>query len=62
MPVPEGATELITVGNVPLNITNTTLNKDGEHVRYYKLTPGAKEVRITHPKKPYCFVNEIIFK
>jgi hypothetical protein len=61
-PVPEGATELIVVGNVNLNITNATLTKAGEHVRRYKLTPGAKEVRLTHPKQNYGFVNEIIFK
>ncbi len=62
MPIPEGATELITVGNALLNITNATLSSDGEHVRRYKLSPGAREVRLTHPKKPYCFVNEVIFK
>ena len=62
MAVPEGATELIAVGNVNLNITNASLTKAGEHVRRYKLTPGAKSVRLTHPKQNYGFVNEIIFK
>ena len=62
MPIPDGATELITVGNVRCNITNATLTSEGEHVRRYKLTPGAKEVHITHPKQPYAFVNEVIFK
>ncbi len=62
MPVPEGTTELITVGNVRCGVTNATLTSEGEHVRRYKLTPGAKEVRITHPKRPHSFVNEVIFK
>ncbi|MBQ8516915.1 MAG: beta-N-acetylglucosaminidase domain-containing protein [Akkermansia sp.] len=62
MPVPENTTELITMGNVRCDITNATLTTEGEHVRRYKLTPGAKEVRITHPQKPHSFVNEVIFK
>lgn len=62
MPVPEGTTELITVGNVRCGVTNATLTSEGEHVRRYKLTPGAKEVRITHPQQPHSFVNEVIFR
>ena len=62
MPVPEGCTEMLTVGNAQCNVTNATLLEGGEHVRRYKITPGAKEVRITHPKQPYAFLNEVIFK
>lgn len=62
MPIPDGATELITVGNVRCDITNATLTTEGEHVRRYKLDPSALEVRITHPKRPHAFVNEVIFK
>ncbi len=62
MPVPEGSTELITVGNVRCDVTNATLSSEGEHVRRYKLTPGAEEVRITHPQRPHSFVNEVIFR
>ena len=62
MPVPEGSTEMLTVGNARCNVTNATLYEDGEHVRRYKITPGAKEVRITHPKQTYAFLNEVIFK
>ena len=62
MPVPEGSTELLTVGNARCNVTNATLYEDGEHVRRYRINPGAKEVRITHPKQTYAFLNEVIFK
>lgn len=62
MPVPEGTSELITVGNVRCGITNATLTSEGEHVRRYKLAPGAKSVRITHPQQAHSFVNEVIFK
>ncbi len=62
MPVPEGSTELITVGNVRCDVTHATLSSEGEHVRCYKLTPGAKEVRITPPQRPHSFVNEVIFR
>ena len=62
MPVPEGSTEMLTVGNARCNVTNATLYEDGEHVRRYKINPGAKEVRITHPKQTYAFLNEVIFK
>ncbi len=62
MPIPEGCSELITVGNVRCDVTNANLTSEGEHVRRYKLTPGAEEVRITHPQQPYAFLNEVIFK
>ncbi len=62
LPVPEGSTELILVGNASWNITNVTLTKEGEHVRRYKITPGATSVRITHPKKEQTFLNEAIFR
>ncbi|MBQ4614808.1 MAG: beta-N-acetylglucosaminidase domain-containing protein [Akkermansia sp.] len=62
LPIPEGTTELITVGNAKFEVTNATLTSDGEHLRYYKLHPGATSVRITHPQKPHTFLNEVIFK
>ncbi len=62
MPVPEGCTEMLTVGNARCQVTNATLYEDGEHVRRYKINPGAREVRITHPKQTYAFLNEVIFK
>ena len=61
-PVPDGATELITVGNIRCGVTGATLTSEGEHVRRYKIQPGVKEVHITHPKKEYSFLNEVIFK
>ena len=62
LPVPEGATELITVGNISCNVTGATLTSPGYHVSRYKINPGATEVRLTHPKKPQSFLNEVIFK
>ncbi len=62
LPIPEGSTELILVGNAAWNITNATLTREGEHVRRYKLTPGASSVRITHPKQEQTFLNEAIFR
>lgn len=62
VPVPEGATELIIVSNVSCNVTNATLTSEGEHIHRYAITPGAREIRITHPRKPAAFVNEVIFK
>ena len=61
-PVPDGATELITVGNIRCGVTGATLTSEGEHVCRYKIQPGVKQVRITHPKKAYSFLNEVIFK
>ena len=61
-PVPDGATELITVGNIRCGVTGATLTTEGEHVCRYKIQPGVKQVRITHPKKAYSFLNEVIFK
>ncbi len=62
LPVPEGSKELILVGNSNWNVTNATLSKKGEHVRRYKLTPGATSVRITHPQQEHTFLNEAIFR
>jgi len=62
LPIPEGTTELITVGNAKCDITNATLTRDGAHLRYFKLHPGATSVRITHPQQPHTFLNEVIFK
>ena len=62
LPVPEGSTELILVGNAAWNVTNASLTREGEHVRRYKLTPGATSVRITHPRKEQTFLNEAIFR
>lgn len=62
LPVPDGTTTIITVGNAKCEIDNATLTTANEHLRYYKLKPGAKSVRITHPKKPHTFLNEVIFK
>ncbi len=62
LPIPEGATELITVGNTTCGVTNATLTEEGEHVRRYRLTPGAKNVRLTHPQQAHTYVNEVIFK
>ncbi len=62
LPVPDGTTELITVGNAKFEVTNATLTRDGHHLRYFKLHPGAKSVRITHPQQPHTFLNEVIFK
>ena len=62
LPVPEGTTELITVGNAKCTVTNATLTSDGEHVRRFKLHDGAGEVHITHPQQEYTFLNEVIFK
>ena len=62
LPVPEGTTDLITVGNAKFDVTNATLTREGDHLRYFKLHPGAKSVRITHPQQPHTFLNEVIFK
>ena len=62
MPIPEGSTQMLTIGNARCKVTNATLVHEDEHVRTYKLKPGASEVRITHPKQPYAFLNEVIFK
>ncbi|MBR5523222.1 MAG: beta-N-acetylglucosaminidase domain-containing protein [Akkermansia sp.] len=62
LPVPEGTTTLITVGNAKCEVSNATLTSDGEHLRYYKVTPGATSVRILHPQQPHVFLNEVIFK
>ena len=62
MPIPEDSTELITVGNVRCDVTHAILSSESEHVRRYKLAPGAKEVRSTHPQRPHSCVNEVIFK
>ena len=62
MPVPAGAQELITVGNIQCQVSGATLTSKGEHVSRYKLAPGATEVKLHHPKKPHSFLNEVIFK
>ena len=62
MPVPEGSTEMLTVGNARCNVTNATLYSESEHIRRYKLHPGAREVRFTHPRQAHKFLNEVIFK
>lgn len=62
LPIPEGTSTLITVGNAKCQISNATLTHAGEHLRYYKLTPGATSVRITHPQQPQTFLNEVIFR
>ena len=62
LPIPEGSTELILVGNAAWNVTNATPTREGEHVRRYQLKPGATSVRITHPKKDQTFLNEAIFR
>ena len=62
LPVPDGSSELILVGNSSWNVTNATLSRQGEHVNRYKLHPGASSVRITHPKKEQTFLNEAIFR
>ena len=61
-PVPEGAKELIIVGNICCQVTGATLINSGEHVYRYAIQPGVKEVRLTHPKQDYRFLNEVIFK
>ncbi len=60
--VPENTNTLITVGNAKCEVSNATLTSEGEHLRYYKLNPGTTSVHITHPKKDYAFVNEVIFR
>ena len=62
MPVPSGTQEMITVGNIRCDVTGATLTSEGPHVCRYKINPGATTVRLTHPKQPYCFLNEVIFK
>ncbi len=62
LPVPDDTTEIITVGNGKFDITNATLTRDGDHLRHYKLQPGAKSVRITHPQQAHTFLNEVIFR
>ena len=62
MPVPAGAQELITVGNIQCQVSGATLTSEGEHVSRYKLDPGATEVKLHHPKKQHSFLNEVIFK
>ncbi len=62
LPVPEGSSELILVGNAAVKVSHATLTKEGEHVRRYKLAPGATSVRITHPQKEHTFLNEAIFR
>ena len=62
MPVPAGAQELITVGNIQCQVSGATLTSKGEHVSRYKLAPGATEVKLHHPKKQHSFLNEVIFK
>ncbi len=60
--VPEGAKELVIVGNADCKVTNATLVSKGEHVFRYKIAPGVRDVRLQHPKQAYRFVNEVIFK
>ncbi|MBR2145044.1 MAG: hypothetical protein IJ956_05865, partial [Akkermansia sp.] len=62
LPVPEGTSEIIIVGNAACQVTGATQYSNGDHLRRYKIAPGAREVRITHPKKDFSFVNEVIFK
>ncbi len=62
LPIPEGTDTIITIGNAKCEISNATLTSDGEHLRYYKIQPGSSSVRITHPKKDYAFLNEVIFR
>ena len=62
LPVPEGTSEIIIVGNAACQVTGATQYSNGDHLRRYKIAPGAGEVRITHPKKDFSFVNEVIFK
>ena len=62
LPVPDGATELITVGNAHCSITGATLISNRDHVRRFRVNPGATKVRLTHPKQDYRFLNEVIFK
>lgn len=62
LPIPDGSTQLITVGNARCDVSNATLTKDGEHLRYYHLHPNAKSVRVTHPQQPHIFLNEVIFR
>ncbi len=62
LPVPHGATEVITIGNLECEVTGASLIKAGEHIRRYKVTPGCSKVRLTHPKQDYRFLNEVIIK
>ena len=61
-PVPDGATELITVGNMQCKVSGATLIKSGEHINRYRIDPAASKVRLTHPRQQYRFLNEVIFK
>ena len=60
--IPEGVTEMLIVGNARCTVTNAELKSETEHVHRYTLKPGATHVRISHPKKHFTFVNEVIFK
>ncbi|MBR1982498.1 MAG: beta-N-acetylglucosaminidase domain-containing protein [Akkermansia sp.] len=62
LPVPEGAAEMIIVGNVDCKVSNATLVSKGEHVCRYKVTPGAATVHLAHPKQHHRFLNEVIFR
>mgnify|MGYP003303196341 CR=1 FL=1 len=62
MPVPAGAKEMITVGNIKCEVTGATITSEGYHVCHYQVNPGATEVRLRYPKKPHSFLNEVIFK
>ncbi len=62
MPVPAGAKEMITVGNIKCEVTGATITSEGYHVSHYQVNPGATEVRLRYPKKPHSFLNEVIFK
>ena len=60
--VPEDTKELILVGNADCKVTGATPSSMGEHVRHYKVDKNTRNIRITHPKQDFRFLNEVIFK